>query len=66
MQCSTNWASKAIQGWLGQRLVLLGLVGLGLAALGGQPLESSWGWVACPPQVIVIGQRGRRDQAVGG
>lgn len=61
MQCSTGWTRKVIKGWLGQRLAMLGLVGLVLMALGGQPLESSGGWVACPPQVI--GQLGRRSPA---
>lgn len=62
MQCSTRWASRTIQGWLGQRLSMLSMLGLVLAALGGQPLESSWGWVACPPEVAVVSGGSRAGQ----
>lgn len=35
MQCSTSWAPQAVKGWLGQRLQLLGSLGLMLVALSG-------------------------------
>ena len=56
MKCTPGWAVRSMQGWLGQRLQMLGMLGLMLAALGGQPVESSWGWVTCPPQVMVPGE----------
>jgi transposase-like protein len=56
MKCTSSWAIRSRQGWLGQRLHMLGVLGLVLAALGGQPVESSWGWVTCPPAVMELGE----------
>jgi len=51
MECTPKWTGRQIGSWLRVRLHTLAVVGLvGLVWLG-QPLESSLGWVACPPQV---------------
>lgn len=65
MKCSRDGAVRSIQGWLGQRLHLLGVLGLVLSALGGQPLVSSLGWVACPPQVVVLLGGSNKGQGAG-
>ena len=65
MQYTTIWGQGQIGCWLGGRLHTLAMVGLILAALLGRPVESSRGWVACPPQVIELpGAGGRPSQAM--
>lgn len=66
MQYTTTWVSGQIEGWLGSRLHTLVIVSLILAALVGRSVESSGGWVVCPPQVIELpGAAGRRKPVRG-
>jgi DNA-directed RNA polymerase subunit RPC12/RpoP len=49
-----SWKGKLIISWLGSRLHLLGMVGLVLAALTGQPMEASVGLIIFPAQVYEL------------
>ena len=62
-----SWKVKLIIGWLGSRLYLLGMVGLVLAALTGQPMEASAGLIIFPAQVYelpvpVMSRKNRRKK----
>ena len=61
MQCTTIWVQGQIGWWLGNRVHTLAMVSLILVALLGRPVESSGGWVVCPPWVPgVPGAAGQR------
>jgi hypothetical protein len=59
MQCTTGWANHQRQwGTTAHTIAVLGLVAL---MAMGVSLESSGGWVACPP-LVVVGEGERRWQ----
>jgi transposase-like protein len=66
MQCTTGMTNR--QWWWGEIAHTIAVLGLMVLAATGTAMESSGGWVACPPQVIVLereGRRERRQQACG-
>ena len=60
MQCTTGWGNWERQwGAVIHTVVVVGLIAL---AGMGMALESSGGWVVCPPLLVEIGQRQRQRQ----
>ena len=54
MQYTTNWRKSYRR--LGMGVHVLAVIGILALALSGTPLESSEGWVACPPVMPVVGE----------
>ncbi len=51
---------RTLKLWLGNRLYFLAIIGLALAALSGQPLEVSRGWIMRPIHILEVPFKTRR------
>jgi NAD(P)-dependent dehydrogenase (short-subunit alcohol dehydrogenase family) len=60
MQCTTGWGKRHWQ-W-GVVVHTLAVLGLMVLAGVGIYLESSGGWVVCPPQLVGTGERGEQQR----
>ena len=62
MKYTIKWVRRDIENWIENRLHLLAVMGLVLAAWTGQPVGSVVGWEACPPQVIALSKMSRQHK----
>lgn len=60
MQCTTGMRNR--QWWWGEVAHTIAVMGLIVLAATGTAVESSGGWVACPPQVPVLEGARRRER----
>jgi len=58
MKCTIGWSNRHLQ-W-GAVVHWVASIGLVVLAVVGTPVDSSEGWVTCPPELAMIGSQGER------